>query len=75
MERRVGTLIHSETPVDRTRVWFLSTMTANILFNSAVTTGVTQNRKRCIRSLEHPGQLMAELEISARLFRGGITAR
>jgi hypothetical protein len=44
-------------------------MTVNILFNSAVTTGVTQNRKLCIRSLEHLGQFVARLEISARLFR------
>lgn len=54
-ERRVGNLIHSETPIHGTRARFLSRMTVNIQFHSAVTTGMTQNKMFCMSSKEHLG--------------------
>lgn len=54
MERgEFGNLIHSETPIDGTRVRFLNVMTVNIQFNSAVTTGMIQNKMFCISSIKH----------------------
>lgn len=56
-----GNLIHSETPMHVMRAGFLSIMTVNIRFNSAVTTGVIQNEMFCISSIEHFEQLVAVL--------------
>lgn len=64
-----GNLIHSETTVDVTHAGFLSVMTVNIRFSSAVTTGVTQSEMFCISSVKHLGQLMAALG------EGGISAK
>lgn len=68
--RRVGTPIHSETPVERTRVWFLSTMTVNVLFNSAVVTGVTQKQSSASAPWSVWSSTQQSCEISAQPDRG-----
>lgn len=75
MERgECGNLIHSETPIHVMRAGFLSIMTVNIRFNSAVTTGVIQNEMFCISSTEHLVQLVAVLREGGAGWGAGTSA-